>query len=154
MTDVFISYSTEDSPLAEYWAAMLRNEGLEVFVAGQSVQSGTTWPKEIMKNLRRASWVIFLASESSSKSVWVQQELGAALGDQKNLVPVVWDMPPENLPGWVNQLQALDLRNLSIEDAGNRIAEIAGRIKKDKTTGLVIFGLLVAGLIYILEKKS
>ena len=33
----------------------------------------------------------------------------AALAKQKKLVPIVWDMPVSELPGWTNHIQAIDL---------------------------------------------
>lgn len=147
MPDVFISYATSDHRYAEFVEAHLRHEGLSVFMAGLSLKPGDDWSKEILRNLRESEWVIFMASASACKSPYVQQELGAALATEKKLVPVVWDMEPAQLPGWINRTQALNL--LSPSQVDEQIAAIAARIKASKVRGMLIAGILVAGFMYL-----
>lgn len=49
------------------------------------------------KKSRRLSWVFYLASENSVKSATVQQ-LGAALIQEKVIIPLLIDIGPEKLP--------------------------------------------------------
>ena len=53
---------------------------------------------------------------------------------QKKLIPVVWQMAPSELPGWVNQIQALDIRNETPAQIQARIINLAQQMKaiKDK----------------------
>lgn len=154
MTDVFISYSSQDERLARFVASHLEEEGVSVFLAALSLKPGDNWSKEIFENLRASNWVLFLASRAACRSPFVQQELGIALGDQKNIVPVVWGMDVSELPGWMREKQALILDSISIDEARRRMSEIARRIKKDKAMALLIAGLLVCGLIYLSTKRS
>src|SRR5258708_13437605 len=119
--DVFISYSTKDEGAARFLHQHLTNEGMSVFLASASLQPGQLWSPEVLNALRTSSWVLFLASRAACSSAWVQQELGAALITQKKLVPIVWDMPPSDLPGWVRGYQPLHLRRPSIESPKNQI---------------------------------
>lgn len=146
MSDIFISYSTADENLAQFLAHHLRNEGMQVFLASASLQPGQSWPQEILSALRGSSWVLFLASRSACASPWVQQELGAALITQKRLVPIVWDMSPSNLPGWVQHHQALNLAGSSMGQVKAQMSAIADRIKSDKAQGLLVAGLAVAAV--------
>ncbi len=149
MPDVFISFSSQDEPLARFVQEHLMASGISVFVAPVSLKPGQQWSAEILKALRSSTWVIFLASRGACASPWVQQELGAAIGMQKRLVPIVWDMPPEELPGWAAHHQAINMAgSSSIDDLRLQLAEIARRIKSDQQTGLLILGLLVAGLAW------
>lgn len=75
------------------------------------------------------------------------------MGRQKNLVPIVWDQDPSELPGWAKNLQALDLRNTSIDEARHQVSKIAQRIKADKLTGQLLIGLLIAALLYLASKE-
>lgn len=75
------------------------------------------------------------------------QEMGAAIGASKKLVPFVWDIPPTALPGWMQQYQAVNLSGASQEDAKLAIVRVADAIKSEKQKGLAILGLIVAGLI-------
>jgi TIR domain-containing protein len=153
MADVFISHSSADRRLADFLYRHLTSEGLSVFLAPVSLRPSQQWPQEILKALETSSWVLFLASRSACASPWVQQELGAALARQKKLVPIVWDLPVSALPGWTGHIQAVDLAGASPEQVQARITAIAARIKADKTKGLLIGGLLLAGLLAIAAKS-
>jgi hypothetical protein len=144
--DIFISYSSKDEPIARFLHQHLTHEGMSVFLASASLQPGQQWSQEVLTALRTSSWVLFLASRAACSSAWVQQELGAALITQKKLVPIVWDMPPSELPGWVRHYQALDLTHASFDDVKSQMTAIVQRIKADKAQGLLLVGLLLAGL--------
>ena len=83
----------------------------------------------------------------------MQQELGAAIAKQKMFVPIVWDMPASALPGWTGQIQALSLAGASADQVRAQITIIAEQIKADKAKGLLIGGLLIAGLFALAAKS-
>src|ERR1700733_12134728 len=149
MPDVFISHSSSDRPFAEFLSRHLSSEGLTVFLAPISIAPGHRWPQEVLHALEISNWVLFLASRTACTSPWVQQEIGAALGKQKKLIPIVWDMPVSQLPGWTGQIQAVNLAGASAEQVRFQVTSIAGQIKADKAKGLLIGGLLVAGLVVL-----
>lgn len=148
MADIFVSYSVKDKKIAEFLFNHLTGEGLDVFMAPFSVNTGERWDEKILNNLKNSSWILFLASKAACESAIVQQEVGVALGTGKNIVPIVWDMDPSGLPGLVRNMQALDLRNTSLSEASNQVSEIAKRIKADKFKGRLIAGILFAAFLY------
>jgi hypothetical protein len=152
--DIFISYSTKDERIARFLYQHLTSEGMTVFLASVSLQPGQLWPEEVLKALRTSSWVLFLASRAACSSAWVQQELGAALITQKKLVPIVWDMPPSDLPGWIRGYQALDLGRASLEEIKSQMTAIAQRIKADKAKGLLIAGFMLASTFVLGSNKG
>lgn len=147
MTDVFISHAQADLPLAEYLHRHLTQEGLSVYLASVSMPPGERWMPAILSNLRSSTWVVCLASRAACESHWVMQEMGAAIGANKKLVPFVWDIPPNALPGWMQQYQAVNLGGASQEEAEAAIMRVADTIKSEKQKGLAILGLIVAGLM-------
>lgn len=147
MTDVFISHAQADLPLAKYLHRHLTQEGLSVYLASVSMAPGERWKQSILDNLRSSIWVICLASRAACESHWVMQEMGVAIGANKKLVPFVWDISPDALPGWMQQFQAVNLSGASQEDAKTAIVRVADAIKSEKQKGLAILGLLIAGLI-------
>lgn len=153
MPDIFISYSKVDHELAKFLLKHLREENLDVFIAPITIDPGETWRDDILDNLREADWLIFLASQEACKSPYVQQELGAALGLEKTIVPIIWDMAPEELPGWINQKQALDLRGATSIEIKAEVRRIAKRVKADIRKGYLIAGLVVAGIILLGKGK-
>ena len=152
MPDCFISYASQDEKLARFVPDALKNHGLQVFMAAASLQGGQQWSDVIKRNIQSSRWVIFLASRAACRSAYVQQELGIALGDaKKRVVPIVWEIDPSELPGWINQAHALDLRGRTIEDLRNQMTKIATEIKQEKKQGYLILGALVAAFIAVVS---
>ena len=147
MADVFISHAAADLPFAEFLHRDLVQEGLSVYLASVSMPPGARWMPQIMDSLRSSTWVLCLASRAACASPWVMQEMGAAVAGNKKLVPIIWDQPPDSLPGWMKQYQAVNLAGRQQEEAMAAIGRIAETIKAEKQKGLVILGLLVAGLV-------
>jgi len=154
MADVFISYSIKDEEFAKFMHKHLTNEGLSVFMASVSLAPGQQWSQEILQNLKSSPWVLFLASKAACASPFVQQEIGAAIIAEKRLVPIIWDMEPSDLPGWANQVQALNLTGASVDEVCHQISKISERIKADKNNGYLIAGLLVAALLIFLGSRK
>lgn len=149
MPDCFITYSSSDDELATYVAQYLRWRGLDVFMARLSLQPGDMWTSEVQNALRNSPWVVFLASRKACTSTYVQQEVGGAVFGQKALVPVIWDMQPSELPGWVKNYQALDLRGLTASGVAQQVERIAEAIHASKRKGALIAGGIIAGLILL-----
>lgn len=147
MADVFISHAKADQPLAEFLHRHLTQEGISTYLASVSMQPGEQWMPTILDNLRASTWVICLASRAACESKWVMQEMGVAIGVSKKLVPIIWDIHPDSLPGWMRQYQAVNLAGANREEAQVAIGRIANAIKTEKQNGLMILGLVIAGLV-------
>jgi len=152
MPDCFLSYAVQDKELATWVHDELCGHGVSVFMAGVTLKPGQNWSQEIMNNLKASSLVLFLASRAACASPYVQQELGGALASQKKVVPVVWGMPPTELPGWTKQFQAINLAGASIDTIRTQMTAVANTIKADKAKSLLVIGALVAGLLVLGSK--
>lgn len=149
MADCFISYSSVDKKLAEFVDKELKNHGITTFMASDSLQPGQNWQQEILENLKNSQWVVLLASRVACSSAFVNQEIGGALHASKNLIPIVWDMDPRELPGWVKSVQAIDMREQTLVELQSQIVSIAQRIEQDKNKGLVLIGVIFLGLLVL-----
>lgn len=145
--DVFISHAQADLPLAQFLHRHLSQEGLSAYLATVSMAPGEKWRQVILDNLRSSTWVICLASRAACESHWVMQEMGVAIGANKKLVPIVWDVPPHELPGWMREYQAVNLGGANQEEARAAIDRISETIKSEKQKGVVILGMVIAGLM-------
>lgn len=154
MPDCFISYSSNDERFAKAVHGDLTAHGLSVFMAKISIKPGDRWGPKTLNALAQSTWVIFLASKAACTSPYVQQEIGGALLAQKRLIPVVWELEPSELPGWINQIQALDIRNQTRSQIQGRIIELAQQMKATKDTGVLIGAALVAGFIWLLGNSD
>lgn len=152
MTDVFISYSSNDEKLADFLRRHMEQEGLEVFLASVSLEPGDRWSKKILEALKEATWVFFLGSRDACSSQYVQQEMGGAIYAKKRIIPVVWEMPASELPGWLSQWQALNLAEATVEQVQEKISAIAKKIRANKTQSQIIGGIILAGLAYFAFK--
>ncbi len=149
MPDCFISYSNKDNKLADFIYSELNRLGVTSFKASASLLPGQQWSTEILNNLRNSNWVIVLASREACKSAFVNQEIGGTLLFSKKLVPIIWDIAPEELPGWMNNIQALDLKGSTMFNLKNHVAAIANRIKQEKAQGMLIVGTILLSLFIL-----
>jgi len=152
--DCFISYSTADQAFATAVYNDLTAHGLDVFMAAISLQPGDRWSEQIHQALASSKWVIFLASRAACASQYVEQEIGGALLTKKDVIPVVWDMEPANLPGWTNQMHALDVRQQSPAQIQAHIQTLARRLKASKDKGFLIGASLVVGFFWLMSRSE
>ena len=153
MPDIFISYSVKDEEIARQVHEFATSQGLEVFLAGISLQEGKQWTPQIHKALKKADWFLLLATKNAFASNTVQQEIGAALITQKNLVPIFWDISPEEAPRWVGDYQGIDLQHMTPETLKERIMSLAAAIRANKVQSILVGGALLAALFFFLARK-
>jgi len=63
------------------------------------------------------------------------------------------DMDPSKLPGFVRNVQALDLRNVTLLDTQEQIVKISKRIKANKSNGILIAALFLGAILYVTCKR-
>ncbi len=149
MPDCFISFVGKDRRLAESIHQDLVRHELDVFLAPISLQPGQDWSQEIQRALQNTRWVLFLASKEACSSPYVQQEVGGAFFGGKTIVPIVWDIAPDKLPGWAKQFQAVDLRGKTPQEIAARIQQVAARLRASKQKGNLIALGIIAGLLWL-----
>ena len=152
MPDVFISYSVHDEKLARFVRDHLLREKLEVFLASISLEEGKKWTPQVMSALKKSEWVFFLASKNALNSINVQHEIGAALITEKKLVPIMWDLDPDELPVWTSQFQGLCLKGSTIDNIREQISSLAYQVKANKVKGMWIAGGVITGLFFLLSR--
>src|SRR6516165_3890255 len=105
MSDIFISYASDDRPRAETFTHTLEGRGWSTFW-DRTIPIGKTWRETIGRELNEARCVIVLWSKTSIDSRWVQEEADDA---QRRgiLVPVLIEnvQPPIGF----RSIQAADL---------------------------------------------
>lgn len=152
MPDVFFSYSSKDEDLARNLMDVLNSLGVNTFLASVSLLPGKQWKEEIFKNLRESKWVFFLATKHSCESRAVMHEIGGALILEKKLIPLMWGVSTDELPEWIQDRQAIDLKSPTDEKARELIEQVVEKVKADRIIGYLVLGALGALLIYALMK--
>jgi hypothetical protein len=119
MTDVFLSYTSKDRPLAQRIEAALGRQGVSVFW-DQEVPPGRDWDEWIRAKLTEARLVVVLWTKASVASPNVRHEAMIAR-DAKKLVPVLAeDLQPSDFPMGLYMVQALKLDGWSGDAADPR----------------------------------
>jgi hypothetical protein len=85
-TEIFLSYSREDTQKVELILRALQEKGWEVFY-DRHIYSGTEWEKVLQHKLEEAYAVVVVWSRHSVTSEWVRREVAAGLAKDR-LFPV------------------------------------------------------------------
>lgn len=125
--DVFLSYSREDTALAQRLAHAIEAAGYTVWWDRQ-ISVGATFDDAIQHALSDARVFVTLLTARSVKSQWVQYELGAAMQKQREnpefrILPVVAeDLSLEELPMRIRQFQGLSLSDIDTDKGRLQLA--------------------------------
>ena len=121
--DVFLSYSQNDTAWVREFATTLRNSGITTWFDANDINPGEKWQEVLQQALRESNTLVVILSPNSVSSPWTFFELGAAVADNKKIIPVVIeDFDISQSPLLVRNFQML--RAHSPTDAGKRVAEV------------------------------
>ncbi|MFY1112677.1 MAG: restriction endonuclease subunit S [Methanosarcinaceae archaeon] len=149
--NIFISYSTRDveiiKPLVKQLSLL---EEIKIFFADKTINPGDKISHVIINNIKRADLFIVFHSEFAKDSSYVQQEIGAAVSNEKIVIPVLLDSTkPTGMLTGINYLnlckpekQGHELKRLH----NFLIAKVQSKKERD-TLWLVIGALATLGLV-------
>lgn len=126
MTDVFVSYQSQDREKARALAEALQKRGLDVWW-DRDLVTGDNYRKVIEKEVHEAKVVIVIWSADAVASPWVLDEADVA-GTKRKLLPVKFDAAFQNIPIGFGQIQVQDLSGWSGAVHSPEIAEIERKI--------------------------
>lgn len=106
---VFISYSSLDGDFAELMKLKLEAVGIDVWRDVNEILPGEEWRNEIDYGLLNCDSVVVLLNENSCNSPYVTYEWAFALGNGKNIIPVL--LEDCELHPRIKVLQYLDFTN-------------------------------------------
>lgn len=125
---VFISHAHQDSDFAQRLAADLRDAGLRVWVAPDSIRPGEKWVEAINRGLDESGVLLAIMSPSAVASRWVQAEIAAAIELESKgslrFVPV--EFAPASLPVLWQAYQAVSFRRDYNEGLSTLVSHLSG----------------------------
>ncbi len=154
MANIFISYSHQDEEFAKLLETTLTDTGAEVFLSGSRLDGGDIWEEKIWDNLEKADVFLFLASTTSINSDYPKFEIGGAYYDSKEILPVLIDITPEQLPSIVQKYQALDFRNHTPEEIQQKIRKQGDKIFWNEVKSAAKMLLLIFGGAMLLKNSN
>ena len=111
MSDVFISYSHVDRPLAESLAKDLQARGYRVWWDSQQLLGSDDYTDMIMAAVKKAKAAIVIWTNNSAKSVYVRDEARSALHNKKLVAVRDPSFDPMNIPFGFGGQHTDDIRN-------------------------------------------
>jgi TIR domain-containing protein len=109
VSDIFVSYASEDREQAAVLARALQESGWSIWW-DRVIPTGEQFADVIKEELDSAKCVVVLWSHQSTSSQWVRREASLAVDQHKLFPALIEDVPP---PWEFSDLQACDLVNWS-----------------------------------------
>ena len=110
---IFISYSRREAAIADTFVDALASRGFDVKIDRRHLEFGEKWQSELAEFIRLSDTVLWLVSDASIKSQWVNWELDEVARRNKRLVPVmVCDTPRDKLPRQLGEIHILPIEGL------------------------------------------
>jgi hypothetical protein len=109
---VFVSYSHEDTNLVQPFVALLRGLVASVFLDANGIKPGKNWRDEIANAIRTSDLVAVFWCAHSAASSEVKLEYEMAIGNAKEVMPVLLDSTP--LPDNLAVFQFVDFRQFAL----------------------------------------
>ena len=112
---VFVSYSIKDEErVFQLLESLGRSVGTKFWIDKGSIGSGTRIVEDVFQGIKDCQVVLFMISDNSINSRWIQSEIKFAKECRKRVVPVILD--GEGLRDWAE----LYLANVNCVDAKNK----------------------------------
>ncbi|MGD1892588.1 MAG: TIR domain-containing protein [Cyclobacteriaceae bacterium] len=88
---VFISYSSSDNDFAELMKMKLEQSSINVWRDVHEISAGEVWRNEIDYGLLNSDTIIVILNKNSANSSYVTYEWSFALGNGKNIIPILME---------------------------------------------------------------
>jgi len=120
---VFVSYDQVDTRFAHQLADDLRQAGIIVWIAPDSIRPGESWVEAINRGLQESTHMVIVLTPSAMESEWVKMETNAAIAlERKGLLSLIpLDVEPCDPPPLWSSYQMIPFRE-SYEEGLNQLA--------------------------------
>lgn len=133
-TDLFVSYSHEDSAIAKGLVSRFEKAGLRCFIAEQDIAAGELWEPRIRKAILDAKRIFLLITPRSKNSPWIAAEAGAAWALEKELIAGLMFVKPIDLIDVIRRHQTRSIETQDeIESLINELIPTTIQISRELT---------------------
>jgi hypothetical protein len=128
---VFVSHGKTDAWLAGRIAMAIRQEGASTFLDGTDIAKGDDFKVRIHKEVARCSELVALFTPWSSQRFWVWVEVGAAWGQGKRIVAVLYGISVQELETMGGSKAILeDINVVELNKFDDYLGELSRRVKE------------------------
>lgn len=108
--DMFISYATKNTDIAQYVVEKIERRGKRCFIAPRDINSGADYASEIIRGISNSLAVLLIFSSESDKSAYVLREINSAVSRNKTIIPLRIEnfLPSEALEFYLGPTHWLD----------------------------------------------
>jgi hypothetical protein len=130
--DVFISYASEDAPIAQAICGRLEGKGIRCWIAPRDIRPGADWQAEIVAAIRSARAVVLVFSAHANASLEVPREISIASKQGLSIITFrIEDVAPVgSLDYALNTVHWLDAITPPVEDHIQRLDDSLQMILK------------------------
>lgn len=123
--EVFVSYSTNDKPIADAVCATLERHGVRCWIAPRDILPGLDWGAAIIDAIGESRVMVLVFSASANKSPQIKREVERAVHKGVTIIPVrIEDVPlGKTLEYFISSSHWLDAFTPSVEAHLGRLAE-------------------------------
>src|SRR5689334_24590926 len=123
--DVFISYCTEDKPIADAVCATLEAQGTRCWIAPRDILPGVDWGEAIVDAINESKAMLLVFSSKANASQQIKREVERAVHRGIPLIPLRLDdaLPSKSLEYFISTPHWLDALTPPLESHLHRVAE-------------------------------
>ena len=85
--DVFISYSSRNSEIADKICKLLEDKNIECWIAPRDIPMGRKYASIISSAIKSCKIMVLVFSEYAAASPWVESEVAKAFDNKKIIIP-------------------------------------------------------------------
>jgi hypothetical protein len=149
---VFVSHSAHDQGLVMALSSTLSKYGVGVKVAEWYIAAGQTLSAKVKAQIRGADSVVVFLTGNGTRSRWVQQEVGIALGANRLVIPLVEKGTPAEELAALQGKEYIEYDPARPQDAIDRAAGYVGSLKakkEEKERAMLAIGGVIAFLLLL-----
>jgi len=149
---IFVSHSARDQGLVMALASTLSKYGVGVKVAEWYIAAGQTLSDKVRAQIKEADSVVVFLTGNGTRSRWVQQEVGIALGANRLVIPLVERGTPAEELAALQGREYIEYDPARPQDALDRAAGYVGSLKakkEEKERAMLAIGGVIAFLLLL-----
>src|SRR5688500_18290140 len=139
--DVFISYCSEDKPIADAVCATLEAKGIRCWIAPRDILPGMDWGEAIIDAINGSRVIVLVFSSNANDSQQIKREVERAVSKGLPVIPLRIEnvAPARSLEYFIGPVHWLDALTPPLETHLQNLAEIVrlllARLERGKDGG-------------------